>query len=134
MSSRWIHPSQRRLRTWLETGMPASVGQHVERCEHCADRLERIDQELRAGRSAATRPLDEGLSTLFDVPTDLGERVVRGLERRAKAEQEIVLLAGLFAVGIDTARLLVVPGDWPDDATVNRSRSADREERDESMG
>lgn len=103
-----FHPSSSRLREWLETGEPVGVGEHVEHCDKCADRLEHLDEGdpllLSLEPSA---PLRQALTTAFSPPEDLNERVLRSVARRSRADEELQLFAGLFSIGIETARLMI---------------------------
>lgn len=105
-----FHPSRARLREWLDTGGPAGVGDHVERCDRCADRLEQIDQSDPLPLSLdGPGALQAGLRELIRLPDDLVDRVLTGIDSRRRAERELALLAGLFSIGVETAQLMVAP-------------------------
>jgi hypothetical protein len=104
------HPSDGRLRAWLDTGEPAGVGEHVEQCERCADRLEAIDLENAPLRLDGSASLREALGELVAPPTDLGDRVRHGIERRGNVERELMLLTGLLSIGVETAQLMFDAG------------------------
>lgn len=130
-----FHPSRPRLREWLDTGTPEGVGEHVERCEACADRLEEIDRTDPALTDlAGSGPLREALAELIDPPDDLTDRVLIGLDGRRRAERELALFAGLFTIGIETAQLML---EQPDASHRNEQprderRIVDRQEDNES--
>ena len=109
-----LHPSTGRLRRWLDTGDDPGVGLHVGQCDRCADRLVELDAE-RAPDVPPTSELGQALSALLEPPADLGDRVRRSVELRWRAEQELALLAGLFAAGVETAQLM-----FADDADQDR--------------
>lgn len=110
MARHLFHPSNRRLRIWLETGGTRRVTQHVERCDHCADRLERLDQVDRARTAGRGRmPIGDALRTLWVTPDDLTLRVTDGLQSWRDGHQDLELFAELFSVGVDTARLITPP-------------------------
>lgn len=103
----FLHPSRQRLRTWLLTGEPDGVRLHVEQCERCAARLEEIDDMESAAPSGETAPLRQALGSLLAPPDDLNDRVVRNVERRSGISSDLELFAGLFAIGVQTAQLMV---------------------------
>lgn len=110
MAKHLFHPSNRRLRAWLETGGSRRVTQHVEKCEHCVDRLERLDQVDRARTAGRGRmPIGDALRSLWVAPDDLTLRVTDGLQARRDGNQDLELFAELFSVGVDTARLITPP-------------------------
>lgn len=115
------HPSNGRLREWLDTGEPAGVGEHVEQCERCADRLEAIDRENAPLPLDGTSGLREALVEFVAPPADLGDRVRHGIERRSRAERELSLIAGLLSIGIETAQLMF-DADVSDDTTNQTDR------------
>ncbi len=129
------HPSTTRLREWLETGEPAGVGEHVEQCERCANRLEHIDgDESIAPSLEPTAPLRQALSAALSPPDDLNERVLRGVARRSRVDEELRLFAGLLSIGIETARLMIetdVDQDRNHDERRNGDGSASSDEEDD---
>lgn len=102
------HPSSKRLHRWLDTGEPNGVGEHVEGCRRCADRLEEIDEATPLTLDGPN-PLRQALTELIAPPPDLNDRVLRGVEARGRAEREMMLIAGLFSIGVETAQLLFEP-------------------------
>jgi len=104
------HPSDARLLQWLDTGSPDKVAEHVETCERCAERLEHLD---RQGEAHGGAMLGDALVSLLSVPSGLGERVLRGVEQRGRAERELALFAGLMGLAVETGKLVVAP-DEPD--------------------
>lgn len=112
-----FHPSSSRLREWLETGEPAGVGEHVEHCDKCADRLEHLDDDDPLVLSLEpSAPLRQALTAALSPPEDLSQRVLQGVARRSRADEELQLFAGLFSIGIETARLMI-------DTDVRQDRS-----------
>lgn len=130
-----FHPSRSRLREWLDTGAPAGVGEHVERCDTCADRLEEIDQADPAPTTFdGSGPLRAALAELIAPPDDLTDRVLIGLDGRRRAERELALFAGLFSIGIETAQLMIEEPDVPNrnEQPHDEGRIVDRQEGNES--
>lgn len=104
------HPSDDRLRHWLDTGEPDGVGEHVDRCVRCADRLEEIDSQVPTPLSLdGPSLLRQALTEWISPPPDLNDRVLQGVVARHRAEREMMLIAGLFSVGVETAQLLLDP-------------------------
>ena len=104
----FLHPSTSKLRVWLETGEPVGVGEHVEHCDRCADRLEHLEVDDPVSFSLEPpAPLRQMLSAALSPPEDLSERVLRSVERRGRREEELQLFAGLFSIGFETARLMI---------------------------
>lgn len=130
-----FHPSRSRLREWLDTGTPAGVGEHVEHCDACADRLEQIDQADSAPSTLdGSGPLRAALAELIAAPDDLTDRVLIGLDGRRRAERELALFAGLFSIGIETAQLMIEEPDVPNrnEQPHDERRIVDRQEGNES--
>lgn len=130
-----FHPSRSRLREWLDTGTPAGVGEHVEHCDTCADRLEEIDQADSALTTLDdSGPLRAALAELIAAPDDLTDRVLVGLDGRRRAERELALFAGLFSIGIETAQLMIEEPDVPNqhEQPHDERPIVDRQEGNES--
>ena len=125
------HPSQKRLREWLQHGAPESGGArgarvddavtaHVEQCERCADRLvamafadDDIDEQPLSG------DLKVALREAFEPPADINTRVLHAIDERQRADNEASLVFGLFSIATDIADLLL-----PD---ANRRRTPEDE-------
>lgn len=133
------HPSDRRLRAWLESDGPSGVSEHVERCERCADRLVALDQDLEALETAT---LGQALVALLAPPDDLSQRVLEGVDARRRNEADLQLIAGLFSIGVETAQLMLSPdegasvgddvgGDTGPPRTEGRSDAADEPTNDQ---
>ena len=105
------HPSKQRLRAWLLTGDPGGVGAHVEQCERCAERLEALDESEPVFALDSPSPLRQALTSLLAPPDGLNDRVVEQVTLRTRPDGELALLAGLFAIGVETAQLMFDPGD-----------------------
>lgn len=111
--NRWFdlwHPSSQRLRAWLETGEPDGVGDHVEQCDRCADRLVELDRQSDEP-DGPTSSLRQALQTLFTPPDDLNERVLDGVEQRRHAGDDLRLLGEMLSIGIETAQLMLADDD-----------------------
>ena len=118
------HPSRKRLATWLDASDAApAVTAHVETCERCARRLEEL-----ASTSLDDVGLDDeitdALREAYAAPVDIEDRVLRSIDARERADRELSLLLGLFAIAKDTAELLL-----PDD--TDRTGSDERDHREE---
>lgn len=114
-----FHPSASRLREWLETGEPVGVGEHVEHCDKCADRLEHLDHDDPLVLSLEpSAPLRQALTAALNPPEDLSERVLKSVSRRSRVDEELQLFAGLFSIGFETARLMI-------DTDVDQDRNHD---------
>ncbi|MBK5224160.1 MAG: hypothetical protein JJE52_15055 [Acidimicrobiia bacterium] len=84
------HPDDSALSGWLETGRPARVGRHVETCERCVDRLDRLSDlggSVRAGLDSVTSP-----------PVDLEGRTTGRVHRRLVAQESMSLLIEMFTL------------------------------------
>ena len=122
------HPSQARLQEWLNTGTPPGVGEHIEQCERCADRLEAIDLEDEALRPDGSTSLREVLGELVAPPDDLGDRIMHGIERRSRVERELSLLTGLLSIGVETAQLMF-DADQPNGSASRRPGETEPDEK-----
>lgn len=103
------HPSDAKLRHWLDTGEPDKVDAHLATCERCADRLEYLDGQASTPGTRPGPSIGDALATLFSLPGDLGERVLQGVERRSRTERDLALLTGLMGLAVETGKLVVVP-------------------------
>ncbi|MDJ0768608.1 MAG: hypothetical protein QNJ12_07425 [Ilumatobacter sp.] len=126
-----FHPSTHRLRQWLATGAPEGVGDHVEQCERCADRLEELDDaELEAGDMPST--LQHVLASVLAPPDDLSERVLQGVAVRSRADEELRLLGSLFSIGVETAQLMLDPELGQDhQSSAHQGGSDDSEDQED---
>lgn len=106
------HPNDRRLRQWLEDGIPSKVEAHVSTCERCVDRLEAIEEE-RA-------PLEAALSELLAPDPELESamlgRVSDALERREAVEAFV----GLIGLGVETARVVLIDVTDPNEPRIHQ--------------
>lgn len=94
---RWRHPTTRRLVRWLTEGDP-SLDAHLDQCERCAGRLERL--------SESTAPVAEALRETLTVPGDLADRIRSAVARRVEAQADFELLGELLTVPWETALVL----------------------------
>jgi len=100
-----LHPSRKRIRTWLDTGdIDDGLEAHVENCVKCSDELERI-------ASGDDQNLEPALAELLAPPTDLGARMEERIAASFQARQDLRLLAGMFGLSTQMARLLLEPPD-----------------------
>ncbi len=118
------HPSRKRLATWLDASEASpAVTAHVETCERCAGRLE----DLAAGAPddvALDDRLGDALREAYAAPDGIEDRVLRSIDARERADRELNLLLGIFAIAKDTAELML-PGD------TDRSGSDTQRHREE---
>jgi len=121
------HPSSNRLGVWLDTGDPSGVGEHVEQCERCADRLVELDGEPQTAESdTPSASLRQMLTTLLAPPDDLPQRILDGVESRRDGGDDLRLLGEMFSIGIETAQLMFLTDDdqtYPDGDAQDRNRA-----------
>ena len=106
------HPSRKPLAGWLDASDAApAITAHLETCERCADRLERL-----ADQAMDDHPLDpaigEALREAYAAPDGINDRVMRSIDARERADREMDLLLGMFAIAKDAAELML-PDDSP---------------------
>jgi hypothetical protein len=77
------------------------VGTHVERCEHCAARLDEI-----AERSPAPVEWAPALLEALEPPIALERRVASRIEARAANAASLQVVFDLLGVGWETLKLL----------------------------
>ncbi len=127
-----LHPSRRRLLAWLEhddgvasnAGDLDAVNDHVEQCERCATRLE----DLSSGADEPAEFAEElgaALRQVYEPPPGINDRVMKKIDERERADREISLFLGLFAIATDTADLML-----PDDSPGSNN-GGDRRNREE---
>lgn len=122
------HPSRSRLHEWLNTGAPRGVGDHIDQCERCADRLEAIDLEDEPVRLDGSASLREVLGEIVAPPDDLGDRILHGIERRSRVERELSLITGLLSIGVETAQLMF-DADQPNGSASRRPGDTEPDEK-----
>ncbi len=98
MKSR-LHPSKRKLTTWLETGGPVDVDDHVAQCERCAGTLE----ALAIPEPSVSDALAAFLAPPDDLVSRMNDRISDSLRNRADAK----MFAELVGISLPTARLLL---------------------------
>ncbi len=103
----FTHPNRSQLLAWLD-GVATDdsvITMHVDQCDKCAQRL----NELADG---ADEPVvDDELATAirqaYEPPADLNSRVLKKIDERERADRELNLFLGLFAIGKDAAELML---------------------------
>lgn len=101
------HPSRKRLSTWLDAADAApAITAHLGSCERCAARLEEL-----AGTSLEDTEFDEeigdALREAYAAPEGIEGRVRRTIDARERADHEMNLLLGIFAIAKDAAELML---------------------------
>jgi hypothetical protein len=134
------HPNQKRLLAWLDRStfdastragdrtvrVDQAVTAHVESCERCADRLEQLSiAEAGAGDEAAD--IGHALRTAYEPPIGMTDRVLRAIDDRKRADEEISLFLGLFSIVSDAADLML-PDDDRSESNTNDETRRDRED------
>lgn len=108
------HPSASALRSWLDADArsgPHPLDNHLAVCERCANRLEQIDQD--DARPTGPRSIAAMLAQLLEPSAGFTSRVESGVATRVNAQPVSGILTDLFAIGIDTPRLLLSQdGPW----------------------
>jgi hypothetical protein len=95
------HPRHPRLEAWLDTGAPAAVGTHVERCERCSTHIDEI-----AERSPAPVGWAPALLEALEPPAALEARVAQRIEAAAAGAATLRVVFDLLGVGYETLKLL----------------------------
>ncbi|MDH3704866.1 MAG: hypothetical protein OES57_02300 [Acidimicrobiia bacterium] len=96
---RWIHPRDRKLREWLETGEPNSVDEHVVTCSRCATRLEEME--------APGPELGEALQVSMRAPDDLVQRLGVRMTESMRNRQDLRMFLELMGISWPTVRSLM---------------------------
>lgn len=110
MSMQIVHPSRSKLRDWLSSLTPSEkVTLHVESCERCASRLIDLADRETGGVDKATDEamLAQVVKTEWAPRADLAERVIQGIDERARNERDLNLMLGLFSIATETASLML---------------------------
>lgn len=93
------HPSNAKLERWVRHG-DTEIGRHLETCNYCADRLERLAAADEAG------DLREALLRLLAVPDELPDRLRSGIDERLANRRDLVLFGELFGLPIEVVRIM----------------------------
>jgi hypothetical protein len=132
------HPTRKRLVAWLErddvafTGRDGeragdSVTAHVERCSRCADRLEEL-----SGEPDRSEPLGDeigiALRDVYEPPAGINDRVLRAIDERKRADEEMSLFLGLLSIATDAAELLLPDADRTKSKTSDENRRTREDE------
>lgn len=91
------HPSDADIRTWLDSGLPPELDDHIGTCDICTDAADRLSEETFGGRVRAFLAAPEGFEQR------IAKRVDTALSRWEAAEA----LAELFSVGVQTVGLMI---------------------------
>ncbi len=126
------HPSRKRLVTWLDASDASpSVTAHVETCERCARLLETLAAESpddSALDAALDEEIAEALREVYTAPEGIEDRVLRSIDARERADRELQLLLGIFAIAKDTAELMLPSDTGIDTGRERGDEQPDREE------
>lgn len=94
------HPDDATLRTWLDTGGPRPIDEHVGACDVCAERLEALTELGDAPLAAATEP-----------PADLAVRTTVRVRDRLAAQESVSVLVEMLSLPFRTASVLLAGGE-----------------------
>lgn len=114
----FTHPGRSKLRQWLDADSPPqSVTDHVETCERCARRLEDLAANDSDGANAATdnAMLARVIKSAWEPPTDLTERVIRGIGVRERNERDLDVMLRLLGIASEAATLMLPQDDNDND-------------------
>lgn len=100
---RFLHPSTRQLRHWLETPDEASsIDDHVATCDRCAARMENL--------AAPLPDLATALSRSLEPPGDLVRRLGARMTTSMRNREDLQLLLDLLGVPWRTVQDLMFEG------------------------
>jgi anti-sigma factor RsiW len=102
------HPSRRALQDWLAGTAASDIARHLSTCQRCAATLEQLDST--AGLAGGGAP-----ATPTAPPSRLAERLDDRAAARLPSRQILDVVAGIFAAGIETTRLLLIEDTDDDD-------------------
>ena len=100
---KWLHPSTRKLRTWLDGGGPTDVDAHVAGCARCANRLEEL--------AAPLPPLAGPLAASLQAPDDLVQRLGARMTESMRTREDLRILLDLMGIPFGTVRNLMTEED-----------------------
>lgn len=98
------HPSNVKLERWVRDG-DTDVGHHLETCNYCADRLERLAAADEAG------DLRAALLRLLEVPEELPDRLRSGIDERLANRRDLLLFGELFGLPVEVVRLVTTSSE-----------------------
>lgn len=92
------HPSNRRLRSWVKSGRPTRLGEHVAHCDRCTELLEEdmLSSSILVALANMTAP-----------PDDLEERMAVSVTDAVRNRQALGALAELFGIGWRTGAVML---------------------------
>lgn len=104
------HPSREQLLAWLNGASvdDSVITMHIDQCDKCAQRLSDLADEADDG--AVDDELASAIREVYEPPADLNTRVLKKIDERERADHEMNLFLGLFAIGKDAAELMM-PSD-----------------------
>lgn len=111
------HPSRKRLQAWLDGTAEEQITDHVEHCDRCAARIEEIADIPSHPELDDDPELGAAIREVFTPPEDLNERVMKKIDARERADREVQLLLGIFAIAKDAAELMMPPPPSADEDT-----------------
>ncbi len=96
-----MHPSTEDIVSWLETGRPAELGEHIGTCDRCSDEADSLSQ---------ASVLVQRFRSYLAAPEDFEERISWRVEETMSRWQAIEIFFELFSVGPRTAGLMMGDG------------------------
>jgi hypothetical protein len=105
------HPNRKQLLAWLSGSSPddSVITMHVDRCDRCADLLGELAGGLGDDGAVVDDDLANAIREVYEPPADLNSRVLKKIDARERADRELNLFLGLFAIGKDAAELMMPP-------------------------
>jgi hypothetical protein len=130
-----MHPNRKRLMAWLDRGPLGMSGgadtrtvradevvtAHVEHCERCADRLEQLSS-VGADDEGLDGSIGLALREVYQPPSGISVRVLRAIDERKRADEELDLFLGLFSIVTDAAGLMLPDTRLPESNNSDEHR------------
>ncbi len=102
------HPNRQQLASWLN-GENENLDEHIDTCEKCAGRLDKLDNEILGNVEPITADLRPALLTLLQPPADLHERISERITERLQDRSDADLFGSLLGIPIEASRIFLEP-------------------------
>ena len=105
------HPTQQQLTSWL-AGDRVEFDEHIDGCEKCARRLDKLDSDNALGNvEPITADLRPALLELLRPPEDLHERISARITERLQDRSDANLFGSLLGIPLEAGRVFLEPKD-----------------------
>jgi len=102
------HPNRQQLTSWLN-GDNETLDEHIDSCERCVGRLEKLDSEILGNVEPITPDLRPALLELLQPPDDFHERISERITERLQDRSDADLFGTLLGIPIEASQIFLAP-------------------------